>query len=565
MGIKLRLLALVLVAALPVLMVEVWSEHATRQQRMNELSQAVLSAARLVASEQDQYFESARNIIATYLQSSTVLSHDNEGCSAYLARLLTIFPAYTGFAVAMADGTIMCSSDLSFIGRNLADRSYFQQTLDKKGFAIGDVTRGPVSGQRIVGMAYPLTDDKGGVLTVGVLGLDLEHLSTAMALPSFRPDSAAVVIDAHGTIMARTPDGERWIGTPAPVGIEPQHLLEGGWHLVEVDDVDGVRRLYGFAALVEGAPIWIGLGVPVAALFAETDRLFAGRLVLLVAVFVGAASLAWIGGEITIRRPLKALQRAIDRIGAGDLAARSGAASDVPEFARLGARFDRMAEHLERHEAEVQRANEGLRKALAEKELLFREMNHRIKNSLQLVSSMLALQVRQLEDPDARSQLAEAQARVWTVARIHERLYRTDQIETVEFGQYLRELCADIAESLQLGETQRRIVIEATPAEMRIDQAVYLALIANELVTNAFKHAYPEGADGVVEVRFEAEPEERRLQVIDHGVGVVGIDPAEAGRGIGMSLVRALIAQIEGRLMVERTEPGTRFIVSVPA
>ena len=109
MGIKLRLLALVLVAAVPVLMVEVWSQDATRRQRLDEVSQAVLAAARLVASEQDQYFESARSIIATYLQSSTVLTQDNDGCSAYLARLLMIFPAYTGFGVAMADGTIVCS------------------------------------------------------------------------------------------------------------------------------------------------------------------------------------------------------------------------------------------------------------------------------------------------------------------------------------------------------------------------------------------------------------------------------------------------------------------------
>jgi two-component sensor histidine kinase len=482
LGIKLRLLALVLVAALPVLMVEVWSQDATRRQRMNEVSQAVLAAARLVASEQDQYFESARNIIATYLQSSTVLTQDDAGCSAYLSRLLQIFPAYTGFGVAMADGIIVCSSDPRFIGQSLADRGYFQETLATKGFAIGSVVRGPASGQRIVGMSYPLTDDKGGVQMVGVLGLDLVRLSDAMALPSFRPDSAAMVIDAHGTIMARAPDGEPWIG-----------------------------------------------------------------------------------GEVTIRRPLKVLQLAIDRVGAGDLAARSGAASDVPEFARLGARFDRMAEHLERHEAEVQRANDELRRALAEKELLFREMNHRIKNSLQLVSSMLALQVRRLDDPEARRQLAEAQGRVWTVARIHERLYRTDQIETVEFGQYLRELCADIAESLQLGDTQRRIVIEATPAEVRIDQAVHLALVANELITNAFKHAYPEGADGVVEVRFEVGQAERHLEVIDRGVGVAQTEPPEAGRGIGMSLVQALVAQIEGRLTVERINPGTRFVVSVPA
>ena len=122
MGIKLRLLALVLLAAFPVLLVEVWSELEHREQRRDELGQAVLSAARLVASEQDQYVESARNIIATYLQSPIVREGDSAGCSTYLARLVEEFPAYTGFGVASADGTIVCSSNPGFVGRSLADR-----------------------------------------------------------------------------------------------------------------------------------------------------------------------------------------------------------------------------------------------------------------------------------------------------------------------------------------------------------------------------------------------------------------------------------------------------------
>jgi two-component sensor histidine kinase len=417
------------------------------------------------------------------------------------------------------------------------------------------VTQGVRSGRRIVGMAHPLLGEDGEVRLVGVLGLDLARLSAAMATPALGPGAAALVLDAGGTVMAGWPSGVRWIGERAPSA-----LAAIGDDAREAEGLDGVRRLWGMAALVEGEGLRVAVGVPVLPLRAQADQLFLRRASLLTGVFALAALAAWATGEAAIRRPLNALRRASDRLAAGDLTARSGARRTAPELAALASSFDAMAESLQRRESE-------LRAALADRELLVRETNHRVKNGLQLVASMLGLQAASLADAEARRHLVEAQARVAAVARVHERLHRSEQLGTVAFGAYLRELCADLGNGASAAGSAGRVVVEAAAAELPVERALPLALIANELVTNALKHAYPAGEEGLIAVRFETSVggDGMRLEVADRGVGLpTDLREAERG-GLGMTLVRALVRQLDGRLHVEHGSPGTRFVVAVPA
>jgi two-component sensor histidine kinase len=217
--------------------------------------------------------------------------------------------------------------------------------------------------------------------------------------------------------------------------------------------------------------------------------------------------------------------------------------------------------------AELEHAMARLEEALAGKDVLLREVNHRVKNSLQLVSSLLALQAKQSLSPAVADGLAEAQRRVATVARVHERLYRTDRVETVAFGAYLRDLCAELESSLTESVGERRLIVEAADVELPTDMVAPLALIANELITNAWKHAYPPGSLGSVTVTFESPGGLVRLSVTDRGVGLPeGFVPASAS-GLGMRLVQALVRQLGGSLHIETAPPGghgTSFIIEAP-
>jgi PAS domain S-box-containing protein len=216
-------------------------------------------------------------------------------------------------------------------------------------------------------------------------------------------------------------------------------------------------------------------------------------------------------------------------------------------------------------------AEQELAAALAEKEKflelktsLLREINHRVKNSLQLVSSLLNLQGRNINDPEVRFRFDEATRRVLTVARVHERLYETDNVDRMEFGQFLRELCQDVAKSLT-GQVRRHVLtVDAPEYDVLVDQAIPLALVVNELVTNAFKYAFDDSRTGEVKVAMTLEDSHIRLIIADNGRGMPPGFDVGTSRGLGMILVNALTRQLKGAIRFEAGDPGATFVVTAP-
>ena len=203
-------------------------------------------------------------------------------------------------------------------------------------------------------------------------------------------------------------------------------------------------------------------------------------------------------------------------------------------------------------------ANEArLETLLAEKEVLLGEVNHRVKNSLQLVGAILALEARGAA-PAERARLDSAVKRVQAVAAVHASLYHDDDVRTVEFGAHLRDVCARLAESLGAPERGIALVVAAAPVTLRAEVAVPLALIVNELVTNAFKYAFPEAvpAGARVDVSLRQRNHEVVLQVADNG-GEGGTESgggasSQQGSGLGSKLISILSRQIGATVTLER-------------
>jgi len=210
-------------------------------------------------------------------------------------------------------------------------------------------------------------------------------------------------------------------------------------------------------------------------------------------------------------------------------------------------------------------AREEVTAALAEKEDLLKEVNHRIKNSLQLVSSLLTLQALTSRDAEMRRQLQEACGRIGTIAQVHQRLHTAESLQVLSVAPCLRDLCAELASTTHAAQQGRRIVVQADDAELGIDTVIPLTLAVNELVSNAVKYAYAEGQAGDVVVRFQVLPDgAKRLTVADHGRGLpAGFNPARADT-LGMRVVRAFAGQLRGKLCAEDNAPGARFVLDLP-
>lgn len=208
---------------------------------------------------------------------------------------------------------------------------------------------------------------------------------------------------------------------------------------------------------------------------------------------------------------------------------------------------------------ERKRAEEQTKASLREKETLLKEVHHRVKNNLQIISSLLYLQSGTLADATARQALKESQDRVHSMALVHERLYRSSSLGAIDFGEHLRQLAGSVARSYGPASSRVRLQMDLASIAVDLDLAVPVSLIFNEVLTNAFKHAFPGERAGTVEVAFFAGgPETLTLQVRDNGVGLPPDFEYDRGRSLGLKIVRNLTEQIHGQFEIQSRQ-GMRF------
>jgi two-component sensor histidine kinase/HAMP domain-containing protein len=250
----------------------------------------------------------------------------------------------------------------------------------------------------------------------------------------------------------------------------------------------------------------------------------------------------------------------------------TGVASDGREIPLLCAVTDAHDEHGAvqarvwgaRDIAPQKRVEERLRDSLADKEVLLHELHHRVKNNLQIVSSLLRLQGSGRNDPEARAAFQEAEARVRSIALVHEQLCKSAELARIDFRAYVEELARNVSASFAGISQQVKLSLGVEPVTLDLDRAIPCGLILNELLANAYKHAFEPGAAGTISVSFRCGAGRAELLVADDGAG---FDPNAAPEALGLRLVRALAGQLGGELAIEPGAVGTRARVcfSVPA
>ncbi|GAB6904440.1 hypothetical protein JCM12296A_02740 [Desulfosarcina cetonica] len=217
-------------------------------------------------------------------------------------------------------------------------------------------------------------------------------------------------------------------------------------------------------------------------------------------------------------------------------------------------------------EKELVAADQKLRQSLAEKEALLKEIHHRVKNNLQIVSSLLYLQEDYLSDPKGIEILRESQHRVKSMALIHEQLYGTTDLARIDFGRYIEGLTANLFDAYGIDSSRIRLNVRADDIRLGVDTAVPCGLIVNELVCNTLKHAFTPAAMGTLDVIVRMlSPGRMELVVADNGIGMAE-SPAENEKpSLGLRLIHTLTAQLDGTVSVDTTN-GTRFsiVVSTP-
>lgn len=217
---------------------------------------------------------------------------------------------------------------------------------------------------------------------------------------------------------------------------------------------------------------------------------------------------------------------------------------------------------------ELRKAEEEIKKSLLEKEALLKEIHHRVKNNLQVICSMLNLQLPYIKDEKAIEIFKESQNRIYSMALIHEKLYLSDSLAKIDLSEYIRTLVTNLFLSYG-AERIIRSFINIDNVQLGIDKVIPCALIINELVSNSLKHGFPgsKRMEGNGEIHIEIQSgagDELTLKVKDNGVGVPEGFEIQRCESLGLKLVSVLVKQLKGDIQII-SEKGTEFIIKFKA
>ncbi len=216
---------------------------------------------------------------------------------------------------------------------------------------------------------------------------------------------------------------------------------------------------------------------------------------------------------------------------------------------------------LERKEKKRREAEEYLKKSLAEKEILLREVHHRVKNNMQIISSILRMQSRNIDDPRLKEVLQESQNRIHSMALIHENLYNNKTLSDIKFSSYIKSLSGNIARTYASQQASVNFDYQIDDAYLPMDIAIPCGLIINELISNSFKYAFADKSTGTISIHFKHIIEDQfQLIVSDNGIGIPDKIDITKTKSLGMKILQKLVQQIEGELKYDFSN-GTKFTI----
>lgn len=357
-GLRFRLLALVILACAPLVVLMLHTAGEDRRRAVAGWRQKSHELQNIANRDEDQLIGSTRQLLLAVSESSYVRSFDPKRCQKSLDALFATYSRFANLGVLTTNGEVLASAR-PVVGARLGDRDFVHKAFRSRSFTIGSF---PASAApATISFGYPVLSHSGNLLGLVFAELDLQYFDRfGTELPGQLPPGATwTELDRVGTVLRRYPAPESWIGKPlADPGLLAD-MLGRSEGVLERQAPDGMQTFYAFESrrsdLAKGEVISV-LSIPRLVLFAQADRALRTNLIWLAIAAGLACFLGWAGGKLLILRPVKALARSSAQLALGDLSVRTGVAHTHDELGQLTLAFDQMAQALEERELERQRA-----------------------------------------------------------------------------------------------------------------------------------------------------------------------------------------------------------------
>lgn len=545
--IRVRLTAALAAALLPVLLLGGLQSVIAFQREGAELREDLAAAADRSAATARARMEAADILLETLAPASVGFQ-----CAQRLAEVTRRIPGYSNLIRFGRDGRVACAAGDVPNDPQRAQRDWFRRLENGDELVITQAP-GVVYAQQPSLLTAVRAQAPGGRFDGALVAvIALESLAPRTADRSLPADAAVAVVDRAGRFVNVTDAkafpamGEAWrravSGRKANVWYAEDQLRE--------------RRVFSAAPLISD-DLFVVLSAPSRSIFSWASVNPLTGLAFPILTFVLSLLAVSVVTERVVVRWIAYLQRIAELYARGRLSVRPVQAEQAPpEIRDLAQAMEEMAEAIVGRDA-------TLRDNLAQKDALMREIHHRVKNNLQVISSLLNMQQRALTDPAARAAMSDTRQRITALALIYRALYQGPDLKRVDLRPFLEELTAQLiaGEALHGAPVRTEMHVEALVIDP--DRLAPLALFAVEAITNAQKHAFA-GRGGLLTVTFDVRGEEAELQISDDGEAE---DGALTASGVGRTLMTAFARQLRGRADLVRNAQGgvtARLIFPTP-
>lgn len=565
-GLRLRLLLLVVVACGPLVALTLHTSSEERRREISSWRQRAQQLTQLAGREDRELVSGTRQLLLAIADSAASPSGPDKSTKKLLDQMFATDPRYSNLGVMSTNGQLLASAIDLPAATNLSNSAFFKRVMESRSFSVGAFPS-PFSSRPSVTCGYPVFDDDNKILAVAFAAVDMLHLSRfSSKIPAQVPPGATwTQIDSRGYVMAhhREPDGV--IGRPWTNTALALSELEGREAIVEARNDQGVPTIFALGTFSSGlasGKVYTVLAIPRIQLFAKADHTLAVNLMWLALAVGTALVLGWIGSNLLIVRPVKALVRSSVRLTSGDLSARSGLRHGHDELGLLTRSFDRMAHALEHRELELQRTNKKLQ-ALSrrlvevqesERRQIARELHDEIGQSLTAAEMHIQAALQSPHDGGLERRLrASLQAVEQVLAQVHDLSLnlRPSMLDDLGLEPALRWYTNRQAELAALG-----VEFHPVPLQQRLDAVIETECfrVAQEALTNVVRHARA----NTVTVALTCRDMQLHLIIRDDGVGfdVASLrDRAVRGASLGLLSMEERAALAGGGLEFAST-PG---------